>query len=161
MRASWFIRASVLVALVGSLAFTPVHVRVTAEVSVAGAAQEAVTAISTEILNRGGELITSPSGASWYVVKGISVSLAPRDNSIEIEASRMRGAGCSSKSLRRDEDQVFTALDQLIVEVSRKSGIPMHATRLKRPNQTPEPTTTLVTPRADARVAPSAVVAHL
>ena len=29
------------------------------------------------------------------------------------------------------------------------------------PNQAPEPTTTLVTPRADARVAPSAVVAHL
>jgi hypothetical protein len=35
--------------------------------------------------------------------------------------------------------------------------------RLKRkePNQTPEPTPTSVTPRADARVAPAAVVAHL
>ena len=32
---------------------------------------------------------------------------------------------------------------------------------VKRPNQTPEPTTTLVTPRAGARVAPSVVVAHL
>ena len=31
----------------------------------------------------------------------------------------------------------------------------------KKPNQTPEPTPTAVTPRADARVAPSAVVAHL
>jgi hypothetical protein len=30
-----------------------------------------------------------------------------------------------------------------------------------RPNQTPEPTATLVTPRACARVAPSAAVAHL
>jgi hypothetical protein len=29
------------------------------------------------------------------------------------------------------------------------------------PNQTPEPTATLVTPRACARVAPSAAVAHL
>ena len=31
----------------------------------------------------------------------------------------------------------------------------------KRANQTPEPTPTSVTPRADARVAPAAVVAHL
>ena len=30
-----------------------------------------------------------------------------------------------------------------------------------RPNQAPEPTRTAVTPRADARVAPAAVVAHL
>ena len=30
-----------------------------------------------------------------------------------------------------------------------------------KPNQTPEPTTPSVTPRADARVAPAAVVAHL
>jgi len=36
----------------------------------------------------------------------------------------------------------------------RKSGV-------KKPNQTPEPTPTAVTPRADARVAPAAVVAHL
>jgi hypothetical protein len=32
---------------------------------------------------------------------------------------------------------------------------------IKEPNQALEPTTTAVTPRADARVAPSAVVAHL
>jgi len=31
----------------------------------------------------------------------------------------------------------------------------------KEPNQAPEPTTTAVTPRADARVAPVAVAAHL
>jgi hypothetical protein len=31
----------------------------------------------------------------------------------------------------------------------------------KEANQTPEPTTTLVTIRADARLAPSVVVAHL
>jgi hypothetical protein len=31
----------------------------------------------------------------------------------------------------------------------------------KRPNQSPEPTALLVTPRADARVAPSNAVAHL
>jgi len=31
----------------------------------------------------------------------------------------------------------------------------------EKPNQPPEPTTTAVTPRADARVAPAAVVAHL
>jgi hypothetical protein len=39
--------------------------------------------------------------------------------------------------------------------------IPNAFVREKLPNQTPEPTTTLVTPRAGARVAPSVVVAHL
>jgi hypothetical protein len=32
---------------------------------------------------------------------------------------------------------------------------------VKRPNQSPEPTVMSVTPRADARVAPSTTVAHL
>ena len=36
-----------------------------------------------------------------------------------------------------------------------------HAIPSKKPNQSPEPTTTAVTPRADARVAPAAVAAHL
>jgi hypothetical protein len=40
-------------------------------------------------------------------------------------------------------------------------SMPVTVEITKRPNQAPEPTTTLVTPRADARVAPSAVVAHL
>jgi len=32
---------------------------------------------------------------------------------------------------------------------------------MNAPNQAPEPTPTAVTPRADARVAPAAVAAHL
>ena len=37
----------------------------------------------------------------------------------------------------------------------------MFSTVKTEPNQAPEPTTTAVTPRADARVAPAAVAAHL
>ena len=43
-------------------------------------------------------------------------------------------------------------------QIPWRSAVPIYE---KRPNQAPEPTTTLVTPRAFARVAPSMVVAHL
>jgi len=44
----------------------------------------------------------------------------------------------------------------------RPWSIIVEATSLReKPNKAPEPTTLLVTPRADARVAPSRVVAHL
>lgn len=47
-------------------------------------------------------------------------------------------------------DEFLTAYNRLVLaEVTRQ------------PNNAPEPTTTAVTPRADARVAPAAVVAHL
>jgi len=140
MHASRLVRFVVVVGFIGALAFTPVRVRVTADISVDSAAHDAAKAISTEMLDRGGELVTSPSGARWYVVKGISVSLSASDHLVVIEASRMRGTGCSSKSLRRDEEEVFAVLDQFIDEVSRNSGIPMHAVRRKEPNKAVDPT---------------------
>ena len=48
--------------------------------------------------------------------------------------------------------------EALILEANHEA---MTAVGSFSPNQTPEPTATLVTPRADARVAPSAAVAHL
>jgi hypothetical protein len=49
-------------------------------------------------------------------------------------------------------------IDEAIVGVDASK--PFYMTK-KEPNQTPEPTTLLVTPRAFARLAPSRVVAHL
>jgi RimJ/RimL family protein N-acetyltransferase len=45
--------------------------------------------------------------------------------------------------------------------IDRSHELSRHVLYRKRPNQSPEPTPTSVTPRACARVAPAAVVAHL
>jgi hypothetical protein len=49
---------------------------------------------------------------------------------------------------------MLTAMDALL-------GHGIRSRKRMKANQTLEPTTTAVTPRADARVAPSVVVAHL
>lgn len=144
MQAPWLIRILVLIALVGSIAFTPARIRITVDVSVAGDAQEAAKAIAAELRHRGGEFVTSPTGAEGYLVQGISVSLSPGDRTVALEASRTRGAGCSGASLRQDEDSLFAILDQVIAEVSRKSGISLQATRRKEPNSTSGLTSTHV-----------------
>ena len=75
--------------------------------------------------------------------------------SFEIVGSTRSGA-VDAHWIRRDSGDV--EVTEITEQLPWRSGVHLYR---KRPNQAPEPTTTIVTPRADARVAPSMVVAHL
>ena len=55
----------------------------------------------------------------------------------------------------------FSSRVECFLRVGRDSIYPAFLEMTKRPNKAPEPTPGSVTPRADARVAPAPVVAHL
>ena len=86
-------------------------------------------------------------------------------NRVLAEVSFHHGTHLRSKRLNGGRDAVLT--DDAQKWLQAESDWSADARRIeeyehhKKPNQAPEPTTTLVTPRADARVAPSMVVAHL
>jgi len=74
-----------------------------------------------------------------------------RDEEAEDRLERSRGSFLLRP--RRRLDAVRHILFSVLTDVSRLT--------MKKPNQSPEPTPPLVTIRADARLAPSGVVAHL
>jgi hypothetical protein len=68
-------------------------------------------------------------------------------------------ASTSERSRDADESPVVIRRQRILVDERRIARSALWSD--KRPNQSPEPTVMLVTPRADARVAPSTTVARL
>jgi hypothetical protein len=94
------------------------------------------------------------------------ITLPPGDHSVEVwcfgETGGMDFEGVETLRITVQAGHAY----QLIPHVDRSLRVTVSIRdtvddRKKGPNQAPEPTATLVTPRAFARVAPSAAVAHL
>ncbi len=85
---------------------------------------------------------------------------------IEEVKSEPEGAGakyCVSAITRRGTFNPWSEEMKRVLGREQKMTFTFHYedSPAEKPNKAPEPTTLLVTPRADARVAPSRVVAHL
>jgi len=81
------------------------------------------------------------------------VMIGDRDYPIKAEGSRAAAMAMFSA--------VRQAVELGIADAARQAAALLTLERKKQPNKSPEPTTTSVTPAADAPVAPAAVVAHL
>ncbi len=69
--------------------------------------------------------------------------------------------GASASDILGIPDSRFSKIAAEDFPVSQKAFGPVFPIPYNQPNKAPEPTITSVTPRADARVAPAALVAHL
>lgn len=119
------VRVFALLVLVAFTGLSSAWMTLSVRVDVTGSPVAAVAAINAEIAARGGQLVTSPSHTQWYVLDEANLSVTATGPAVIVEATRLRGPGCSDQDLESSRTAMFVTIEEIVHAATRKSGLPM------------------------------------